>query len=162
MATETFPMTPAGFRKLRDELRRIKEVDRPENVEEIATARDHGDISENAEYAAAKERQSNLDARMRYLEFRMAKAQVIDPPTIRSERVGFGATVTLIDLENDERVVYALVGEDESNVDRGHISIVSPLARALIGKAVGDECSVQLPRGTREFEVVGIEYKALE
>jgi len=155
-------MTPACRDRLRAELKRIKEVDRPENVAELEEARLHGDLTENAEYLFAKERQASLEARMRYLEFRLAKAQVIDPATIESDRVGFGATVSLLDLDTDTRVVYSLVGEDESDVDRGRISIASPIARALVGKRVGDEGIVRLPKGDREFEIVAIEYKTLD
>lgn len=162
MAQDSFPMTPACQAKLRAELKHIKEVERPENVEEIATARDHGDLSENAEFQYAKERQGALDARMRYLEYRLARAQIIDPASVHSEKVAFGATVTLLDMDTDEEVEYALVGEDESDVDRGRISIVSPIARALLGKMEGDEAVVQLPKGNREFEVVKVEYKALD
>lgn len=162
MAQDSFPMTPACQAKLRAELKHIKEVDRPENVEEIATARDHGDLSENAEFQYAKERQSALDARMRYLEYRIARAQVIDPAKIESEKVAFGATVTLLDMDTDEEIVYALVGEDESDVDRGRISIASPIARALLGKMEGDDATVRLPSRTREFEIVRVEYKALD
>lgn len=162
MPSDTIPMTPACRDRLRAELKRIKEVDRPENVAELEEARLHGDLTENAEYLFAKERQASLEARMRYLEFRLAKAQVIDPATIESDRVGFGATVSLLDLDTDTRVVYSLVGEDESDVDRGRISIASPIARALVGKRVGDEGIVRLPKGDREFEIVAIEYKTLD
>jgi transcription elongation factor GreA len=155
-------MTPACRDRLRAELRQIKEVDRPENVAELEEAASHGDLTENAEYLFAKERQAALEARMRYLEFRLAKAQVIDPASIKSDRVGFGATVSLIDLDSDARIVYSLVGEDESDVDRGRISIVSPIGRALVGKQEGDDVLVKLPKGDREFEVVEIEYKALD
>lgn len=162
MSNETFPMTPSCQSRLRSELKHIREVDRPENVKEIETALEHGDLRENAEYHAAKERQAAIDARLRYLEYRIARAEIIDPTTIRSNRIGFGASVTLIDLDTDQSVHYALVGEDESNVDRGRISIHSPLARALIGKQVGDEVVVKLPKGDRAFEVVSIEYKAID
>lgn len=155
-------MTPACRDRLRAELKRIKEVDRPENVAELEEARMHGDLTENAEYLFAKERQAALEARMRYLDYRLAKAQVIDPATIQSDRVGFGATVSLIDLDSDAKVVYSLVGEDESDVDRGRISIASPIARALVGKRAGDDAIVKLPKGDREFEIVEIEYKALD
>jgi transcription elongation factor GreA len=155
-------MTPACRDRLRAELKRIKEVDRPENVAELEEARLHGDLTENAEYLFAKERQAALEARMRHLEFKLAKAQVIDPATIDSDRVGFGATVSLLDLDTDKRIVYSLVGEDESDADRGRISIVSPIARGLVGKRVGDDALVKLPKGVREFEVVAIEYKPLD
>jgi transcription elongation factor GreA len=156
------PMTPAGHAALRAELKRIKEVERHENVREIEAALEHGDLRENAEYHAAKERQAALDGRMKFLESQVARAQVIDPTSIKSDRVGFGATVTVLDLETDEHSVYALVGEDETDVERGKVSINSPIARVLIGKQAGDDVVLKLPKGDRELEVVKIEYKAIE
>ena len=158
---QRFPMTPAGLEKLRDELRRIKEVERPQNVKDIEVALGHGDLRENAEYHAAKERQAELAARMGYLEGRIGLAQVIDPAEIDSETVGFGATVTLTDMDTDEEVVYILVGEDETNVKAGRISIKAPIARAMLNKSEGDDVTVRLPKGDREFEILKIEYKAL-
>ncbi len=155
------PMTPACFDKLRAELRQIKEHDRGENVREIEVAREHGDLRENAEYHAAKERQALLDGRMRYLEARLALAEVIDPTTVQESKITFGATVTLNDLDNDTQVVYQIVGEDESDATSGKISISAPVARAMLGKNVGDDVIVKLPRGDREYEVVRIEYKAI-
>ena len=161
MSEEKFPMTPAGLAKLRSELKQIREHDRPENVRDIEIALGHGDLRENAEYHAAKERQGQLDARMRYLESRIGMAQVIDPVTIKESKVTFGATVTLTDLSNDQKVVYKIVGEDESDATAGKISLVAPIARAMLGKRVGDEVIVKLPKGDREYEVVKIEYKAI-
>ncbi len=161
MTDQKFPMTPAGYDRLRAELKQIKEVDRPENVRDIEIALGHGDLRENAEYHAAKERQGQLDARMRYLESRIGMAQVIDPVTIKESKVTFGATVTLTDLSNDQKVVYKIVGEDESDATAGKISLVAPIARAMLGKRVGDEVIVKLPKGDREYEVVKIEYKAI-
>lgn len=158
---QRFPMTPAGLEKLRDELRRIKEVERPQNVKDIEVALGHGDLRENAEYHAAKERQAELAARMAYLEGRIGLAQVIDPVSIDSETVGFGATVTLTDMDTDEEVVYILVGEDETDVKAGRISIQAPIARAMLNKSEGDDVTVRLPKGDREFEILKIEYKAL-
>lgn len=155
-------MTPACLERLRAELRQLKGEERAKNVAEIEAAREHGDLRENAEFHAAKERQAALDARMRYLEHRIARAQVIDPAKISSDRVGFGATVTVLDMETDEERTYVLVGEDETDVDRGRISIASPLARALVGKSEGDVATVRLPRGEAEYEIVRVEYKALE
>jgi transcription elongation factor GreA len=159
--TQRFPMTPGGLQALRDELRRIKEVERPQNVKDIETALGHGDLRENAEYHAAKERQAELAARMAYLEGRIGLAQVIDPESLDSSTIGFGATVTLLDTDSDEEVVYKLVGEDESDVKAGKISISAPIARAMLGKSEGDDVTVTLPKGVREFEVVKIEYKAI-
>ncbi len=160
--SDTFPMTPACLQRLRDELHQLKSEERAKNVAEIEAALEHGDLRENAEYHAAKERQAALDARMRYLEQRIARANVLDPATIESEQVGFGATVTLLDMETEQTKVYALVGEDESDVERGHISINSPIARALIGKREGDIVTVRLPRGEVEYEISRLEYRALD
>ena len=162
MAEETFPMTPAGHERLKAELKRIKEVERLENVREIEAALEHGDLRENAEYHAAKERQAAIEARMRYVELKLGRAQIIDPATIRSGKVGFGATVTVLDLETEEEFVYSIVGEDEADVDRGLISIRSPIARALIGRKAGDEAVLKLPKGDRELEIVSVVYKAIE
>ena len=162
MANDTFPMTPAGQQRLRDEVRRIKEVDRPENVREIETALEHGDLRENAEYHAAKERQGALDARLRYLEYRLGNAKVIDPSEITLGRVAFGATVKVLDLDTDEETTYVIVGEDEADADRGRISITAPLARALLGKEAGDAATLTLPKGERDLAVVAVEYKAID
>lgn len=162
MSNETkFPMTPACFDRLKHELKQIKEHDRAENVRDIETAREHGDLRENAEYHAAKERQALLDGRMRYLEGRLGFAQIIDPTTVKESKVTFGATVTLNDVDNDTEVIYKIVGEDESDATSGKISISAPIARAMLGKRVGDEVIVKLPKGDREYEVVRIEYKAI-
>lgn len=155
-------MTPAGLDRMRAELKRIKEVERPDNVREIETAREHGDLRENAEYHAAKERQGNLEGRLRFLEYRIAHAEVIDPATVTAtDRIAFGATVTVLDVDADEEIVYAIVGEDEADADQGRLSIRSPIVRALIGKVAGDSATLQLPKGARELEVVRVEYKPL-
>src|SRR5215210_5469154 len=149
MAEESHPITPAGLERLRAELKRIKEFDRPENVRDIEVAREHGDLRENAEYHAAKERQGTLEGRMRFIEHRLGHAQVIDPATIKSDKVGFGATVTVLDVDNDEEVEYVIVGEDEADTDRRRLSIRSPIVRALIGRMAGDSVTLQLPKGAR-------------
>jgi transcription elongation factor GreA len=161
MAEESYPITPAGLDRMRAEVRRLKEVDRPENVRDIEVAREHGDLRENAEYHAAKDRQAQIDGRMKFLEYRIGLSEVIDPATITSNRVAFGATVTVRDLDTDEETVYAIVGEDEADADKGRLSIRSPLVRAMIGKSEGDSCTLHLPKGARELEVVRVEYKAL-
>jgi len=161
MAEDSFPMTPAGLERMRVELKRIKEVERPDNVREIEVAREHGDLRENAEYHAAKERQGTLDGRLRFLEYRIAHAEVIDPATVSTDRIAFGATVTVLDVDTDEEIVYAIVGEDEADADLGRLSIRSPIVRALIGKVAGDAATLHLPKGARELEVVRVEYKAL-
>jgi transcription elongation factor GreA len=158
MSSERAPMTPAGYEKLKQELHRLKTVERPENVKEIEEARSHGDISENAEFHAAKERQSYLAARIAQVEDKLARAQVIDPASQSSDRVLFGATVLLCDTETSEEIRYTIVGEDESDASRGLISVTSPVARALMGKAVDDEVKVQVPKGTREFEILEISF----
>ncbi|HET6584562.1 MAG TPA: transcription elongation factor GreA [Nannocystaceae bacterium] len=162
MAEETFPITPAGLERLRAELKRIKEVDRPENVRDIEVAREHGDLRENAEYHAAKERQGNLEGRLRFLEHRLGHAEVIDPATIKSDKVAFGATVTVLDLDTDEELEYTIVGEDEADADRRRLSIRSPIVRALIGRTAGDSVTLQLPKGARELEVVRVQYKPID
>ena len=161
MAEETYPITPAGLERLRAELRRLREVDRPENVRDIEAAREHGDLRENAEYHAAKDRQAHIEGRLRFLEHRIGLAEVIDPAIVSSERVAFGATVTVLDCDTDEEIVYAIVGEDEADADKGRLSIRSPIVRALIGKVEGDSATLTLPKGARELEVVRVEYKAL-
>ncbi len=162
MADESYPMTPEGLATLKAEYKRIKEIDRPANVQEIEEALEHGDLRENAEYHAAKERQAELDARMRFAEYRISRSKVIDPAKMKSDKVGFGATVTVLDVDTDKEATYVIVGEHEVDVDRGRISFKSPIARVLIGKEEGDDALLKLPRGDREFEVVSVEYKALE
>jgi len=162
MADDTYPMTPAGLERLRAELKQIKEIDRPANVKEIEEALEHGDLRENAEYHAAKERQAELDARMRWCEYRIGRALVIDPATLQEKKVAFGATLTVLDLDADEELNYVIVGEHEAEVERGRISIHSPIARALLGKVVGDVVTLRLPKGDRELEVVKVEYKAID
>jgi transcription elongation factor GreA len=128
-------------------------VERPQNVQDIEEARAHGDLSENAEYHAAKERQGYLDARLKELEAKISLAEVIDPNTLSGDRVLFGATVTLMDLDTEEESVYTIVGDDEADAKNGRISISSPLARALIGREVGDEIKFRAPGGLREYEL---------
>ena len=147
------PMTREGYDKLKEELHRLKTQERPKIVKEIEAARAHGDITENAEFHAAKERQSHLESRVRQVEDRLARAQVIDPSASAPAEVRFGVTVVLLDSETDEEVTYTIVGEDESDVSKGRISITSPIARALLGKCVDAEVTVHVPKGTREFEV---------
>jgi len=156
---DRIPMTRVGYAKLEDELKRLKTEDRFKIVKEIEIARAHGDISENAEFHAAKERQGHIEGRIRVLEDRLARAQVIDPTGQTPDAVRFGATVVLLDVETEEHVTYTLVGEDESDVSSGMISISSPVARALLGKAVEATVTVRVPRGTREFEIVEIKFE---
>ncbi len=150
------PMTPAGLQNLKDDLKRLKMEERPKVIEAIAEARDHGDISENAEYDAAKERQAFIESRIRDIENKIANAQVVNPEDLNTERVVFGVKVTVQDLESGDELRYQIVGADEADVASMRISVVSPVARALIGKRVGDVVQVQIPRGIREFEVMEI------
>ncbi|MCB9739083.1 MAG: transcription elongation factor GreA [Deltaproteobacteria bacterium] len=156
----TVPMTPPGLEKLHRQLRHLLEVERPQNVRDIEVAREHGDLRENAEYHAAKERQGQIDGQMKWLENLIASAQVIDPTTLSGDRVVFGATVTLIDIDADdaEPVRYKIVGEHESDLSQGLISFASPIARALIGKSEGDEVTVRTPGGQRVFEIDSVDF----
>ena len=152
-------MTRAGYEKLEQELKHIKTVERPKNVREIEEARAHGDISENAEFHAAKERQSHLEGRVRMLEDKLARALVIETQGQTPDKVRFGVTVELEDSESGERVSYRILGEDEADVAQGSISVTSPVARALLGKGVGDTVSVRVPKGMREFEILDIRFE---
>ena len=157
MATvEKVPMLEEGHRKLNEELRRLKS-ERPEIVEAIEAARAHGDLSENAEYHAAKERQGQIEASIADLEDRLSRAMVIDPKTLSGDKVVFGATVTLLD-EDDKQVKYQLVGQVEADANQGRISYNSPLGRALIGRQVGEEVEVSTPSGDRYYEIKKIEF----
>jgi transcription elongation factor GreA len=158
MATaEKVPMLAEGHRKLNDELRRLRTEERPAIVEAIEAARAHGDLSENAEYHAAKERQGHIEAMIADLEDRLSRAMVIDPTTLSGDKVVFGATVTLLD-EEKKKVRYQLVGQAEADVGNGRISYNSPLGRALIGRQVGDEVEVSTPSGDRYYEIKKIEF----
>lgn len=155
------PMTARGFEALKEELARLKSVDRPANIKDIEEAIAHGDLSENAEYHAAKEKQGHIAARMAMLDDRIARAQVIDTEGQTPDKVRFGATVDLVDVETDDKVSYTIVGEDEADAKAGRISITSPVARALMNKEPGDEVNVKVPKGVREFEVIEIRFEAL-
>ena len=150
------PMTPDGLEKLKIELKRLKSVERPKVIEAIAVARDHGDLSENAEYDAAKEKQAFIESRVRDIEYKIVNAQVVDQSMISTEKVVFGVMVTLLDLESDEEIKYQIVGADEADVSAFRISVSSPVARSLIGKKIGDTVQVVIPRGTRELEILDI------
>src|SRR5215831_6795646 len=152
------PMTPEGNGRLKEELKNLKEVERPKISREIGVAREHGDLSENAEYHAAKERQGMVEARIKDIEDKLARAEIIDPSRLHGDKVSFGATVDLSNIDTDEAVTYQIVGAEEANVNEGLISISAPLARALIGKQVGDEVRVKLPAGERCYEIVDIKF----
>ncbi|HEV7799597.1 MAG TPA: transcription elongation factor GreA [Burkholderiales bacterium] len=153
------PLTVNGAARLRTELQELKAVQRPAIIAAIAEARAHGDLSENAEYAAAKERQSFIEGRIAELESKLSNAQIINPALLEADgRCVFGATIDLEDLEGGTVVTYQIVGEDEADIKEGKISISSPLARALIGKTAGDVAEVQAPGGVREFEILDVKY----
>ena len=159
MSVEKNPITPDGAQKLRDELHRRKTVDRPEIVQMIAVAREHGDLSENAEYHAAKEKHSFNEGRIKEIEDKLARAEIIDPSKLEGDRVSFGATVKLLNTTTDEEVAYRIVGADEADIDTGSISITSPIARSLLGKEVGDEVKIRAPGGERVYEVLEVLFK---
>jgi transcription elongation factor GreA len=159
MSQTRIPLTVAGVEKLKAELHRLKSVDRPAVIAALAEARSHGDLSENAEYDAAKERQGFVEGRISRLEANLAIAQVVDPAAIDADgRIVFGATVDLEDMESGNAVCYQIVGDDEADIKHGKVSIESPIARALIGKSVGDVAEVQAPAGVREYEVLAVRY----
>lgn len=162
MADERFPMTPACHRRLRAQLKRLKEIDRPANSKAIEVARGHGDLSENADYDAAKEEQAMIEAKIREHETKLALAEVIDPTTLSGDVVRFGATVTVEDIESGEPRRFTIVGEDESDVKAGRISVRAPIARAIIGKAVGDTAQIRSPGGLREVEISDVEWLPVE
>ena len=153
------PMTAAGLRKLKDELKLLKTIERPRISKEIEVARGHGDLRENAEYHAAKEKQAHIEARIRLVDEWIAHAEVIDVTKLRGEQVVFGATVVLLDLEMEKEVRYRIVGEVEADLKKRHLSITSPLARAVIGKKVGDQVTVQSPSGSRDYELRRIDFE---
>lgn len=158
-AMEKVPMTAAGYNRLQEELKHLKTVERPAVIKAIAEAREHGDLSENAEYHAARERQSFIEGRVSELEDKISRAEVIDPTKLSGKTVKFGATVTLADEDTDEESTYQIVGQDESDIKNRMLSITSPLARALIGKSVGDSVEVSTPGGSKMYEVVSVEFK---
>lgn len=156
---DVIPVTQAGAEKLRAELHEMKTVHRPAVIAAIAEARSHGDLSENAEYDAAKEKQGFIEGRIAELESKLANAQIINPATLNADGACvFGATIDLIDLSSDTAVTYQIVGDDEANIREGKISVSSPIARALIGKYAGDVAEVQAPGGIREYEILDVKY----
>ncbi len=155
-----YPLTVVGAEKLRAELQHLKSVERPAVIQAIAEARAQGDLSENAEYDAAKEKQGFIEGRIADLEGKLSNAQIIDPTTLDADgRIVFGATVELEDADSGESVIYQIVGDDEADIKHGKISVSSPIARALIGKYAGDTVDVQAPGGVRQYEVLDVEYK---
>jgi transcription elongation factor GreA len=156
--SEKVPMTPEGQVRLREEMRRLKEVDLPQVVKDISVARDHGDLSENAEYHAAKERQGMIVARISFLEQTLSRAEVIDPSKLSGSKVQFGAKVKLANVDSGEEQAFQIVGPEEADIKLGRISVASPLARGLLGREVGDEVTLQMPAGKRTYEILEITY----
>ena len=151
-------MTREGHAALESELKMLKSVERPSVIQAISVAREHGDLSENAEYHAAKEKQSFIEGRIAELEDKLSRAEVIDLSKIKGSKIVFGATVTIVDLESEEEFTYRIVGEDEASIKDGKISNTSPMARALIGKSIGDEAEVAAPGGARAYEIIDVKF----
>lgn len=156
---DSFPITRRGKEKLEEELKRLKREDRPKVIQEIATARAHGDLSENAEYDAAKEKQSFIEGRISEIEDKIARAQIIDPSEIKSDTIKFGATIEVLDVNTEEKKRYQIVGTEESDVKAGMLSIETPIAKALLNKKVGDSVTIRIPKGELELEVLSIVYE---
>jgi len=156
--TERMPITKQGLTQMEEELKQLKSVARPEVIRAIAQAREHGDLSENAEYHAARERQSFIEGRLAELEDKIARSEVIDVAMLSGKTVMFGATVTIIDEDTEEKLTYQLVGEAEADVKAGRLAINSPLARALIGKSVGDSADVMTPKGDKMYEILKVKF----
>ncbi len=156
---DKIPMTPDGLARLQEELRRLKSEERPAVIRAIAEAREHGDLSENAEYHAAKERQAFIEGRLAELEDKISRAEVIDPSKMSGNKVMFGATVQVVDEDSNKESTYRIVGADEADIAKGLLSVTSPLARALIGKQVGDQVEVQAPGGAKYYEILSVTYE---
>jgi len=156
--SDKYPMTSEGYQLLETELRHLKSVERPAVIKAIAEARQHGDLSENAEYHAARERQSFIEGRVAELEDKMARAEVIDVSKLSGDTVKFGATVTLVDEDTDEETTYQIVGELEADVAKGRLAITAPISRALIGKQCGDSVEVRTPKGEKAYEILKVTY----
>lgn len=157
--SDKVPMTKQGYQRLEKELKNLKSVERPAVVKAIAEAREHGDLSENAEYTSAREKQSFIEGRVQELEFKISHADIIDVAALTGTTVKFGATVGLIDNDSEEEVTYQIVGEDEADIKAGLLSITSPLARALINKSIGDTVEVTTPKGPRGYEIASIAFR---
>ncbi len=150
------PITKEGYEALKSDLEYLKKVERPKNIKAIEEALSHGDLSENAEFDAAKDRQAFVDARLNELEYKLSRAEIIDPQTLPKDRVVFASSVLLENIETGEQVTYQLVGPDESNIEKGRISVSSPLGKAILGKKPGDEITVEVPGGKRSFDLLEI------
>jgi transcription elongation factor GreA len=156
--SQSIPMTEEGYRNLQEELKRLIRVERPRVVQDIAEARGHGDLSENAEYDAAKNRQGFIEGRIKELNDKIARAEVIKPGAVVTDKIVFGASVTLFDVDTESEVTYQIVGEDEADLKQGKISVTSPVGRALIGHRLDDEVRIKVPSGLKIYEVVNIAY----
>ena len=159
MSNTPVPMTPEGHKKMQEELKYLKAVERPKVVDAIEVARGHGDLSENAEYDAAKEKQGQLMGKIAFIEDQLARAQIIDPASIEHEKIVLGASIKMTDVDSGESLSYQIVGAYESDIKIGKISVESPIAKSLIGKETGDVVKVTTPRGAREFEIIEILYR---
>ncbi len=157
--SQSIPMTREGHQRLQEELKKLVRVARPQVVQAIAEARSHGDLSENAEYDAAKERQAFIEGRIKELNDKIARAQVINPAELDSEKVVFGAKVTLFDVDSGNEVTYQIVGEDEAEIKAGKLSVTSPVGKALIGHRLDDEVRIQVPSGLKVYEIIDIKYE---
>lgn len=157
--SQSIPMTPDGYQRLQEELKRLMRFDRPAVVQAIAEARGHGDLSENAEYEAAKDRQAFIEGRIKELNDKVARAQVINPADLAGNKVVFGATVTLFDPDTGNEVTYQIVGEDEANIKEGKISISSPVGKALIGHLLDEEVRIKVPSGIKIYEITNIRFE---
>ena len=158
MSLDKVPMTQGGQARLREELKRLREVEAPQVIKDIGTAREHGDLKENAEWHAARERQGMIVARISHIEQTLSRAEVIDPSKIKSDKVQFGAQLTLSNIDTGDEVRYQIVGPEEANLDEGRISVASPLARALLGHVAGEEIKLTLPAGIRNYEILDVRY----
>ena len=157
--SHSIPMTPGGYQSLQEELKRLVRVERPAVVQAIAEARDHGDLSENAEYEAAKDKQSFIEGRIKELNDKIARAQVINPADLKGNKVVFGATVTLFDPDTDAEVTYQIVGEDEADLKQRKISVTSPVGKALIGHLLDEEVRIKVPSGIKIYEITNIRFE---
>ncbi len=156
---EKVPMTSGGLKRLQEEFHHLKSIERPAVIKAISEAREHGDLSENAEYHAAKDKQGFVEGRIKELEGKISRAEVIDVQALSGTDIKFGATVTLIDDETEENLTYQIVGVDEADINKGLLSLNAPLARALIGKSVGDTCEITTPKGSKSYEILKVVYR---
>lgn len=158
MTTQKIPMTANGYEKLRHELQHLKTIERPNIIQAISDARAHGDLSENAEYHTARERQGFIEGRIAELEHKLSRIEVIETDKLSGKKIMFGATIVLVDVDTDKEMKFQIVGEEEANIEKGLLSILAPLARSLIGKEQGDEVEVQTPNGSKAYEILRVDF----